>query len=80
MVVVIALSFLIIHQVVFAVVYTVVPRWFITSSASYEDFRKVIDRVYMVLGLVSNGTAAIGFGLLLFAIFMRRTAAPATGS
>lgn len=78
MIVAIALGFLFIHQVVFTLVYNFVPRWFISSAGSYEDVRNVVDRVYLVLGLISNGSAAIGFGVLLAAIFMRRTAAPVT--
>jgi len=75
MVVVIALVFLLLHMIVFTIVYNVVPRWVIRSG-SYQDFRTVIDRVYLVLGLLSNGAAAIGFGVLLAAIFMGRTAEP----
>ena len=76
MVVVIALGFLLLHMIVFTIVYNVVPRWVIRSSGSYEDFRTVIDRVYLILGLLSNGTAALGFGVLLAAIFMRRRSEP----
>ena len=76
MVVVIALVYLFVHFVVFTIIYNVVPRWVVTSSGSIQDIRTVIDRVYLMLGLLSNGAAAIGFGLLLAAIFMRRTAAP----
>ena len=76
MVVVIALVFLFLHQVIFTIVYNVVPNWVIRSSGSYEDIRTVIDRVYLILGLISNGAAAIGFGVLLSAIFMRRRSEP----
>ena len=76
MVVVIALVFLFLHLIIFTIVYNVVPRWVIRSSGSYEDIRTVIDRVYLVMGVISNGVAAIGFGMLLAAIFMRRTAEP----
>ena len=72
MVVVIALVFLFLHLIIFTIVYNVVPRWFIRSSGGYEDIRTVIDRVYLVIGLISNAVAAIGFGLLLAAVFMRR--------
>ncbi len=78
MVVVIALGFLLLHQVIFTIVYNVVPRWVISSSGSYQDFRTVIDRLYLILGLLSNGAAAIGFGGLLAAIFMRRRSEPVT--
>ena len=76
MVVVIALVFLFLHQLIFTIVYNVVPRWVIRSAGSYEDIRTVIDRVYLILGLISNGAAAIGFGVLLSAIFMRRRSEP----
>ena len=74
MVVVIALAFLFLQQFVFTIVYVVVPAWVIRSSEGYENIRAVIERVYLVLGLLSNGAAVIGFSLLLGAIFMRRTA------
>ena len=76
MTVVIALAFLFLVQVIFTVVYIVVPSWAIRSSEGHENIRIVIDRIYLVLGLLSNGAAAIGFGLLLAAIFMRRTPEP----
>lgn len=76
MVVVIALVYLFVHFVVFTIVINVVPRWVISSSGSYQDIRTVIDRVYLMLGLLSNGAAVIGFGLLLAAIFMRRGPEP----
>jgi len=76
MVVIIALGFLLLHLFLFTIVYNVVPRWVIRSTGSYQDFRAVIDRTYLILGLISNGAAAIGFGVLLAAIFMRRTSEP----
>ena len=72
MVVVIALAFLLLAQVVFTIMYVLVPSWVIRSSEGYENIRIVLDRIYLVLGLLSNGAAAIGFGVLLAAIFMRR--------
>ena len=79
LVVIIALVYLLLHLFIFTIVYNVVPRWVIRSG-SYEDFRTVIDRVYLILGLISNGAAAIGFGVLLAAIFMRRTPEPVAES
>ena len=76
MVVVIALAFLFLAQVIFTIVYVVVPSWAIRSSEGYENIRVVIDRIYLVLGLLSNGAAALGIGLLLTAIFMRRSGRP----
>lgn len=77
MVVVIALVYLLLHQLIFPIIYQVVPNWFIRSSAGQEDFRTIIERVYLVLGLISNGAAAIGYGLLLAGIFMQRKPPPA---
>lgn len=71
MVVVIALGFLLLHELIFTAVYNIVPGWFI-RSARYENIQKVVENVYLVLGLISNGTAAIGFGVLLAGIFMQR--------
>lgn len=76
MVVVIALVFLLLHLIIFTIIYNVVPSWVIRSSGGYDNIRIVIDRVYLILGLLSNGAAAVGFGLLLAAIFMRRTPGP----
>jgi hypothetical protein len=76
MVVVIALAFLLLAQVVFTIVYVLAPSWVIRSYQGYENMRIALDRVYLVLGLLSNGAAAIGFGVLLAAIFMRRRPEP----
>ena len=76
MVVVIALVFLLLAQVVFSIVYVLVPSWVIRSTEGYENMRRAVDRTYLVLGLLSNGAAAIGFGGLLAAIFMRRRSEP----
>ena len=76
MVVVIALAFLLLAQIVFTIMYVLVPSWVIRSSEGYENIRIALDRIYLVLGLLSNGAAAIGFGVLLAAIFMRRRSEP----
>jgi len=76
MVVVIALVFLFLHLIIFTIVYNVVPGWVVRSSGSYQDFRTVIDRVYLIMGLISNGAAVIGFAMLLAAVFMRRRTEP----
>lgn len=76
MVVVIALAFLLLAQVVFSIVYVLVPSWVIRSTEGYENMRMALDRIYLVLGLLSNGAAAVGFGGLLAAIFMRRRSEP----
>ena len=76
MLVVIALAFIFLQQIIFTIMYVVVPSWAIRSSEGYENIRIVIERIYLVIGLLSSVAAAIGFGLLLFAIFMRRAAEP----
>ena len=42
MVVVIALVFLLLHLIIFTILYIVVPRWVINSSGSYQDFRNSV--------------------------------------
>lgn len=64
----IGLVFLILHAIVFAVVYVWVPGWLIVDRSSTSSFRSVM----LILGLIFNTTLAIGFTLLLVAIFMRR--------
>ena len=69
----ISLTFLFIHGIAFSVVYTWVPSWFI-APANYDPL--VTRNVYLVLGLIANTTAAVGFAMLLAAIFMQRKPAP----
>ncbi|HEY5884151.1 MAG TPA: hypothetical protein VIT88_05655 [Pyrinomonadaceae bacterium] len=63
-----SLFYLLIHGIVFAGVYTWVPTWF-TAGRS----RGGIQTLMMVLRLIHNTSLALGFGLLLAAIFMRRS-------
>jgi len=72
LVVMIALGFLLIHALVFTIVYYVVPPWFIRSYIGSENLRSVIQNVYLVLALISNSIATVGFGVLLAGIFMKR--------
>jgi hypothetical protein len=74
-VVVISLALLLVHAIVFVIVYDVVPRLFIEAARSTQDISKVIQNVYLILGLISSTTVAIPMALLLFGIFMRREAA-----
>lgn len=67
----IGLGILLFQQVIFTVIYNVVPGWFIRSVGS-QDIQKTIQNVYLVLGLISNTVAAAGFALILAAIFMQR--------
>jgi len=71
LVVLISLGYLFLHLLVFAVVYNWVPDWFIHSASS--GFQPtVIRNVYLVLGLITNTSLAIGLAVMLTAIFMGR--------
>jgi hypothetical protein len=70
LVTVISLLFLLVHAIVFAAIYVWLPGWFIVDRSPSDSFQTVI----MILRLTYNTTLALGFGLLLAAIFMRRPA------
>jgi|GEM_PF-669268 len=79
MVVVIALGYLLLHQLIFTIVYQIgVHNWVMAAyrTGSSEETRTVVERVYLVVGLISNAAAAIGYGVLLAGIFMQRKPAP----
>ena len=63
---------LLLHGLLFAGVYTWVPTWFMADRPPAE-----MQTFMMVLRLIYNTTLALGFGLLLAAIFMRRSLTPA---
>lgn len=69
---ILALIFLLLHAIVFAAVYVWAPNLLIGSGAGTSSFR----RTMLILGLIYNSTLALGFGLLLVAIFMRRDPVP----
>ena len=71
MIVTIALTYLLLHQIIFSLVYFFVPSHFIRNAPS-ESIQTVIRNVYLVIGLISNTTLAIGIILFVAAIFMRR--------
>lgn len=62
-----SLFYLLIHGVLFAGVYTFVPTWFTADRSPAET-----QTFMMVLRLIFNTSLALGFALLLAAIFMRR--------
>ena len=66
-----SLFYLLIHGIVFAGVYTWVPTWFVAGRS-----REGIQTFMMVLRLIHNTSLALGLGLLLAAIFMRRYSQP----
>lgn len=67
-----SLFYLLLHGIVFAGVYTWVPTWFMAGRPPSES-----QTFMMVLRLIYNISLAIGLGLLLAAIFMRRGPTPA---
>jgi hypothetical protein len=71
---ILALIFLLLHAIIFAAVYVWVPNLLIREGAGTSSFRGTM----LVLGLIYNSTLALGFGLLLVAIFMRRDKVPAS--
>ena len=75
--VLISLGLLFFHVLVFSIVYNWVPIWFIRSAGS-ADMQSVSRNVFLVLGLIASSTRAVGFGLLLTAIFMLRKPRPQT--
>lgn len=71
LVVLVGLCLLLLHAVVFGVVYTWVPDMFI-GSASYPTQGSMIRTVYLVLGLITNTSLAAALSLLLAGIFIQR--------
>lgn len=69
--VLLSLGLMILHGILYAVVFNWIPDWFI-HSADPANTERVARNVYLVLGLVSNGSLAIAFTVLLVAIFMHR--------
>ena len=67
-----SLFYLLLHGLVFVGVYTWVPTWFMADRPPAE-----MQTFMMVLRLIYNTTLALGFGLLLAAIFMHRSLTPA---
>jgi hypothetical protein len=71
LIVTIALTYLLLHQITFSLVYFFVPSYFIRNAPS-ETIQTVIRNVYLVIGLISNTVLAIGIIIFLAGIFMRR--------
>ena len=74
MTVIISLVLLILHSLVFAVVYTWVPGWLMESG--WASMQTMLS----VLGFIYNTALAVPFALLLVAIFMQRKPARQTPS
>jgi hypothetical protein len=75
--VVLALGLMLLHVFVFLIVYDVVPPIFLRSmnalTTSYEAAASARRNVFLILGLVYNGTLAVPFALLLLSAFMGRS-------
>jgi hypothetical protein len=71
LVVLISLAFLLVHLLVFAIVYNWVPDMFIQASPGL-DRAIVIRNVYIIIGLITNTSLAIGLVALLIGVFMQR--------
>jgi hypothetical protein len=66
-----SLAFLFFHLLVSAFAYNWVPDWFI-NAAPIANQASVTRNVYLVLGLVTNASLAVGLAILLTGIFMQR--------
>jgi nitrogen fixation-related uncharacterized protein len=64
--VLISLALLFIHGIAFSIIYN---GWFV-KPGQYDP--TAMRNVYLVLGLLSNGSAALIFAILLGAIFIQR--------
>jgi len=62
---------LFVHALVFMFIYDLVPPLFIKPN-NFENMATIRRNVFLVLGFISNSVAAVGFALLLAAIFMER--------
>ncbi|HEY6046789.1 MAG TPA: hypothetical protein VIU65_09310 [Pyrinomonadaceae bacterium] len=78
MMVALGLGLLLIHAIIFLFVYDLVPPLFVkdTVSQNYEEIARIRRNVFLVLGLLYNATAIVGYGLLVAGIFMQRGRAP----
>jgi hypothetical protein len=76
------LGLLLLHMIVFLIVYDLVPPLFLKDALnrSVEEYDRTRRIVFLVLGLISNMMAAVGFAVLLAAVFMQRRPAPEPGS
>ena len=66
--VVVALSVMIVHAFIFAFVFAYVPELF-ARPGDYGMMRAVIN----VISFIYNSSLAIAFGILLLAVFMKRS-------
>jgi len=65
------LGLLLLHTIVFMLVYDLVPPLFIKAE-NYATTEATRRSVFLVIGLISNTASAICFGVLLTGVFMQR--------
>lgn len=70
----IGLVLLLLHTIVFSVVYNWVPDMMIRSAA-LAGRENTVRNVYLVLGLTSNGALSVALAVLIAGIFVQRPAA-----
>jgi len=82
MMVALGLGLLIIHLIIFVFVYDLVPPLFLkdTTSQNYEEITRIRRIVFLVVGLIYNTTAIVGYGILVAGIFMQRNPPPQPNS
>jgi hypothetical protein len=68
-----AMGLLILHSIIFAVVYAWVPDIFINANLT-SDRTTVLRNVYVVLGFITNTSLGVILAILLTAIFIQRPA------
>ncbi len=73
LVVAISLILMLVHVPLFAIVYGYLPAW-LAQTVKPVDFIGFNRKLYLVLGLISNGMVAIALAVLLAGIFMKRNA------
>jgi hypothetical protein len=69
--IIISLGLLFLHGLFFAAVYDSVTDWFIKPT-DYVNNPGVVEKVYLVLGLIYQTSLALPFAMLLAGIFMQR--------
>ncbi|HKP37943.1 MAG TPA: hypothetical protein VJT71_13885 [Pyrinomonadaceae bacterium] len=72
------LGFLLLHVIVFMFIYDLVPPMFLKDATyqSFEERERIRRIVSVILGIIYNASAAVGFGILVAGIFMQRRPAP----
>lgn len=73
-----SMALLLVHVLVFLFIYDWIPPLFLRrdSSRSFDEIERTRKIVFLVLGLISNTTFAIGLAVLVAGIFMQRRPAP----